>query len=565
MIFIKRKDNELRNIYYLNRLTCKNYNQKEIKYGDFLNICLIPNETTTLKLNSTIINELKYEIKTEGISNVTNDANIILYFNNTLLKNLRDFGVSEFGEIKIYDENSYFEIENKGNHAMIISFKINLLNDTIIYLNESLYKFKINNDLLIFNIKDAINNEEKYITDYIYQNINFETLLKRKQMKYCIYELITSYNYLTYPPEISCSYDSDKFVDYMENKYNFKELYSKKENLSSYLNEYFYYMIIYIENDKLYNNSIVFNNQYEYKINLQNNTNDKLLTNNIATKESIIVFELPKYSSSNNFDSIAFQIIGEYNKTNYDIVFMINNEILNNSITDIQYDPINRFGNIILNNHETKNVSLKLLSNNIDVVKIKEYNSKDINYIFKPNFTEINTEELKNDSIKISFIPFEEGIHNYDIYLVYKNVIDEYEKNNAIEKGSYLLTFNNIFNLSNIKNSICKNFSIMNFTDSNNTNFIFDANCKNGELYVLVYSTQVDYFNFINYYKPCVLVYSKSESPTAIIIIICVLSFLLLCIIGFFVYRYIRKKKLASDAAITKKVDEITSQLLEDE
>ena len=125
MIFIKRKDNELRNIYYLNRLTCKNYNQKEIKYGDFLNICLKSNETTTLKLNSTIINELKYEIKTEGISNVTNDANIILYFNNNLLKNLRDFGVSEFGEIKIIDENSYFELQNKGKFAMIISFKIN--------------------------------------------------------------------------------------------------------------------------------------------------------------------------------------------------------------------------------------------------------------------------------------------------------------------------------------------------------------------------------------------------------------------------------------------------------
>ena len=37
----------------------------------------------------------------------------------------------------------------------------------------------------------------------------------------------------------------------------------------------------------------------------------------------------------------------------------------------------------------------------------------------------------------------------------------------------------------------------MNFTDNNNTNFIFDANCNNGELYVLVYSTQVNYFNFI--------------------------------------------------------------------
>ena len=56
LIYIKRKNNEQRNIFYLNRLNCINYNQKEIKYGEFLNICLKKNEKTIiLNLNLEII------------------------------------------------------------------------------------------------------------------------------------------------------------------------------------------------------------------------------------------------------------------------------------------------------------------------------------------------------------------------------------------------------------------------------------------------------------------------------------------------------------------------------
>ena len=560
LIYIKRKNNEQRNIYYLNRLNCKNYNQKEIKPRDFWNICLKQNEKITIKLDSTIKNNLKYEIRTEGIPNVLDNVNIILYYNNNLLKKLSDFGISEFGEISI-NENSYFTLENNGNQPMIISLRISLFNDEVVYFNQSLYNLKINNDLIIFNIKDVINNQEENITNYIYQSINFETLLKRKQIKYCIYELFTSYNYITYPPEISCTYNVDKFIDYTKNIYNFKEFYSKKEKLSSYFNESFNYMIIYIENDKLYNNSILINNQYEYIINLQNNINEKLITNKLASRESIITFELPKYSSNNKFDSIAFQIIGEYNKKNYDIVFMINDEILNDNITDIQYDPINYYGNIILKNHETKNISLKLLSNNNDVLKIKEYNSKDINYIFKPNFIEINATDLKNNSVMISFIPYEEGEHNYDIFLVNKDIIDKYENDNKIENGSYLLTFSNIFNLNNIKNSICDKFSVMNYNDNNMTNFIFDINCEKDELYILVYSTQVNYFNFINYYKPYIFINSKnkettSSSMTGIIIIVCIFAFVVIFIIAFLIFRYINKKKLLNDSNIDEENDE---------
>ena len=69
-------------------------------------------------------------------------------------------------------------------------------------------------------------------------------------MKYCIYELITSYNYLKYPLLISCSYNSDKFIDYVKNIYNCKELYTEKKGLSTYLNEPYYYMLIYIKNDQ---------------------------------------------------------------------------------------------------------------------------------------------------------------------------------------------------------------------------------------------------------------------------------------------------------------------------
>ena len=558
LIYMKRKNSVQRNIYYFNRINCKNYDQSEIKYGDFWFICLKQNEKTKLKLDNIIKNTLKYGITTEGISNVLNNANIALYYNNNLLHKLTDFGISEYGELAVNDGDNYFTLENNGNQAMLISFKIGLLNNEVIYFNQSLYKFNINNDLLIFNIKDTINNKEQNINDYFYQDINFKTLVKRKQIKYCIYELFTSYNYLTYPPEISCSYDSDKFSDYITNIYSFNELYTKKKDLSTNINDFFYYMIVYIENEKLYNNSILLNNQYEYKINLQNNINEKLITNNLAAKQSIITFELPKYSSNNKFDSIAFQLICEYNKKNYDIVLMINDEIITNNITDIQYDPINYYGNIILNNHEMKNITLKLLSNNNDVLKIKEYNSKDIDYIFKPNFTEINVTQLKNYSVMISFIPYEEGIHNYDIYFVYKNIIDEYEKSNKIENGSYLFTFSNIFNLNNIKNSICNTFSVNNFNDNNITNFIFDANCERGEIYVLVYSTQVNYFNFINYYKPNIIVYSsnnetESKSIKLIVIIACIFSFLLICIISFIVFKCIKKKKELSDKKVETK------------
>ena len=287
--------------YKMYMLKCLSYNNTEINYGDNIQICLNPKESTKLNLQPSpkytvklLISEstdIQYSIKIK-----ISTENSSYYINNTNKEFYRE-------EVS---SNYYISLINDGNFTSIINFKlsINDLNN-INYIENSIDETIIENGKL-YALLLPKNSQIKEINS-IYQELNF----KGENSELCFDFDTNKNNITTYPPKNSC-------FNYSNEIYNFN--LTLLEN-----NEDNYYTYLYLKKSFLNSVSLNYKHVLIYDKGIIEN-----ITNNITNTKDICYLQFINYENNTylflqiikeSLKNLEAQIVSKYidknNKTKF--------------------------------------------------------------------------------------------------------------------------------------------------------------------------------------------------------------------------------------------------------